>query len=342
MMNDMWILAGDIGTSSVKTAIFDQHGMIVDSAVQAHATSHDHNGWASQEAETWWQGFAANVKILLERHPEARERIAVIGASGHMLGCLPVDGKGHPLYPAIIHADTRASDQARFIEKQVGAETLYDLTGNTLNARSGICKILWLKDHEPELYRKTARFLQSKDYLVSRLTGNPDTTDLSDASHAQWINIKNRTYLTDIFSELDLDSEKMPALHRGTDIIGTLTPESGRELGLPAGIPVIAGAGDGACASVGAGSALSGDFYCCLGTSAWIAYASSQPLFDPQRRLFNILSADGRTCGVYGTVQSAGHSVSWAMNLFQETDARAFDRSAATGPAGSEGLIYLP
>lgn len=336
------ILACDIGTSSVKTSLIRPNGTVLDSACHAYPTHVPRAGWAEQDPGDWWEGVCANARLLAEKHPDAASHVAVIGVSGHMLGCLPVDLQGKALRPAMIHADTRASGQAAFIAQSVGAAQMYGITGNILDVRSSLCKVLWVRDNEPQVYKAAERFLQAKDYIVSKMTGNIDTTDLSDASHAQMIDIRTMDYDAAVLSELGLDRQKLPALHRSTDIVGRLTPDSARSMGLRAGIPVCAGGGDGACASVGAGVASAGDIYCCLGTTAWIARASALPVLDRKSRLFNILSLDGQTSGVFGTIQCAGRSVQWAMDLFSQQDPAAFDRMAASVPPGSGGLIFLP
>lgn len=342
-MSKTVILAFDVGTSGTKTSIVRaDNGMILDSASSSHQTWFLHSGWAEQEPEDWWEGICRNTKQLIEKNPDVMNNIAAIGTSGHMLGCLPVDADGKALRRSMLHSDIRSAEQFSHISKSIGVERMYRMTGNILDCRSSLCKVLWVKQNEPEVYNRTARFLQSKDYIVSRLTGNIDITDLSDASHAQFIDIYTKDYDSDILKELGLEREKFPTIHRGTDVVGRLTPESARALGLKDGIPVIAGSGDGACASVGAGVVSPGDAYCCLGTTAWIAYASTAPVIDPAQRIFNLLSVDGKTCGVYGTVQSAGRSMQWAMELFNEKNAKEFDRLAASVMPGSEGLIFLP
>ena len=154
-MSKSCILACDIGTSSVKTAIFQADGNMIASAVQPHATYYQQPGWAGQNPQDWWQGFQRNMQDLLEQAPEIRNRIAVIGVSGHMLGCLPVDGSGQPLYQALIHADNRAVAQNLQISDSIGAAPLYALTGNILEPRSSLCKMLWFKQQEPAIYKRT-------------------------------------------------------------------------------------------------------------------------------------------------------------------------------------------
>jgi len=201
--------------------------------------------------------------------------------------------------------------------------------------------MLWMKANEPGLYARAARFVQPKDYVVGHMTGRFDSTDMSDATHAQWMDIGRRAYAADMLAELGLDVSRLPELHRATDVVGTLCPEAARAMGLPDGIPVTAGGGDGSCATVGAGAVREGDTYCCLGTTAWIASMRPDAFIDPQMRLFCIQSLDGEGCGVFGTVQSAGRSLEWIMQTLDENFAALEDLLGAA-PPGSDGLVFLP
>lgn len=341
-MHDAVILAHDIGTSGTKTSLVRADGSIEDSRTSSHETTHARMGWAEQNAEDWWNGVCINTRALVEANPALTGRIAGIGLSGHMLGCLPVDADGCPLRPAMIHSDSRAADQFSLVSERVGDRGVYEKTGNILDPRSPLCKILWVKDNEPERYAQTHRFLQSKDFIVGRLTGSYTTTDYSDASHAQLLDVRARTYATDMLGELGVDVCKLPELHRATDVVGTLTAESAASMGLKPGIPVVAGGGDGSCANVGAGVVSSGEAYCCIGTTAWIACVANEPLIDPGARIFNIMALDGETYGIFGTIQSAGSSLEWAMQLLNEPDFSRFESLVSSTVAGSDGLIYLP
>ncbi len=336
------ILAHDIGTSGTKSSLVWPDGTIVASESRAHATQFPRAGWAEQQPADWWDGVCRNTAALIAKHSELRSNIAGIGVSGHMLGCLPVDSDGKALRPSMIHSDCRATGPCETVRNRIGDDAMYELTGNILESRSSLCKVLWIKENEPDVYERTARFLQSKDYIVGRLTGSFDSTDFSDASHAQWLDIRTKSYAAEVFVELEIDLAKFPCLFRSTDVVGKLTREAARALNLPTGIPVVAGGGDGSCASAGAGAVNIGDTYCCLGTTAWIAATTAEPLFDRQRRVFNVLALDGENNGVFGTVQAAGRSVDWAMGLLGETDFARFDDLLAGVQPGSEGLIFLP
>ena len=338
----MFLLAFDLGTSALKSTLIHQSGKAAASASFSYPTQMHEGGEAQQDAERWWQGVCETSRKLLSEYPEEMKQIAAIGVSGHMLGCLPLDKTGSPLHPAMIHSDHRAAFESEMINREIGRDTLYQRTGNVLDPRSSLCKVLWLKHNQPQIYAKTALFVQAKDFIVGRLTGNIDTTDYSDASHAQWIDISKKEYLGDIFSSLSIDIQKFPQLYRGTDIVGHVSQAAAAATGLKMGIPVVAGGGDGACANIAAGLVHTDDVYCSLGTTAWIAFNSDRPLIDPQQRVFNIMSLDGDTYGVFGTMQNAGKAVSWAVNAFAFDNPKNLDQAAAGVPAGSDGMIFLP
>jgi xylulokinase len=339
----MYILAFDIGTSAIKSILVSHDGRILGSASYEYEVTSRHWSWAEQNPDSWWEGACHVTHTLMERNPEAGKQIDVIGVSGHMLGCVPVDSGGGALRPAIIHADTRSSGEAEQIGKLAGRENLYRRTGCILSAQSSLAKILWLKRNEPDTFARTARFLQSKDFLAARLVGDIDSTDYSDASHALLLDIHKKVYLTDLFAELGLGTEKFPALHKATDVIGRVTKAAASALGISPGVPVIAGGGDGACANVGAGITAGGrEIYCSIGTTAWIARNVPNPIIDKKARLFDIISLNGDSFGVFGTMQAAGKSIDWARGLFNIESDAAFDGEAALAPSGSDGLIFLP
>jgi xylulokinase len=339
----MYILAFDIGTSAIKASLVSFAGQIVDSASFEYGIVAKNANWVEQDSELWWTGACKVSRLLMERNAGLRRKIAVIGVCGHMLGCLPVDAEGKALRLAMVHADTRALTETEHIAALIGRETLYHRSGSILSAQTPLGKVLWLKRNEPEVYAKTARFLQSKDYLVSRLTGVIDVTDYSDASHAMFIDIHTKEYLTDVLRELSLDPAKFPQLYKGTDVVGNVTDAAARELDIASGIPVIAGGGDGACANVGAGiTTAGGEVYGCIGTTAWITYSAAKPFIDKESRVFDIMSLDGETFGVFGTMQAAGKSIEWAKDLFGIESSKRFDEEARLAPAGSGGLVFLP
>ena len=337
-----YILALDVGTSSVKASLVSTELQIVSEAAQRYETHYPAPHCAEQHAQDWWGAAVAAVRGLFEINPEGAKDVCAIGISAHMLGLLPVDAKGEPLTPSMIHSDNRALDEAAEVEARIGLDRIYRMSGNVLTPAASLCKAMWLQRKHPEIYAKTARFLQAKDYLNFRLTGNLDTTDYSDACHGLLIDISKKEYLTEAFQELGLTADRFPALHASTEVIGQLTAEAAAQLGLKQGIPVVAGGGDGSCANVGAGIARAGDVYCSLGTTGWVACNMDAPYLDAQRRVFSILSLDGDHCGVFGTVENVCRSVDWAQKIYAPEGIEAMNALAAEVPAGSNGLVFLP
>jgi xylulokinase len=337
-----WILAHDVGTSGTKSSLVRADGGIEASRATPHRTHAAPGGIAEQDAADWWAGVCANTRSLLAAQPGAAARLAGVGVSGHMLGCLPLDAAGRPLRRHMIHADCRAVAEAEFVAREIGADEIYRVTGNLVDARSPLCKMRWIRRHEPDIHRRAARYVQSKDFIVGSMTGSFSTTDLSDASHAQWLDIRRRAVARDLFQALELDPDRIPEPRRAIDVVGRVSREAAAAMGIPEGLPVVAGGGDGACANAGAGAVRPGVTYGCIGTTAWVASIRPEPFIDPKRRVFDICTLDGEAVGLYGTVQAAGRALDWAMDVLGEKGFAEFDRHLASIPAGCDGLVFLP
>ena len=166
------LLVFDIGTSGLKASLVDERLNILRNVTATYPTHYLPNGGVEQDAADWWMSAVRAMMMLRELAPESVKRVDAIGISGHMLGCLPMDRDGQTLRPAMIHADTRALSISNGLRAKFGRDYFYQICGNVLSPASTLCKTLWLKENEPELYARTARILQSKDYLVYRLMGN--------------------------------------------------------------------------------------------------------------------------------------------------------------------------
>ena len=226
------LLAFDIGTSGLKASLVDENLNIIRNVTTTYPTHHYPDGGCEQEAADWWMSAVRAMMMLRELAPEYVKRVDAIGVSGHMLGCLPMDSEGQTLRPAMIHADTRALAISNALRARYGRDYFYEICGNVLSPASTLCKTLWLKEHEPELYARTVRILQSKDYLVYRLTGHMDTTDMSDASHGLLMNLRTRQYDLDMFRNVGVDVEKFPEIRTSCELAGYLSEEAAGCLGL--------------------------------------------------------------------------------------------------------------
>lgn len=339
-MKKCFVIAHDVGTSGVKSSLIGSDGTTVMSFTTRYDTHFEKGGVVYQNPDDWWDGVVSNTREITE-HREYVNGIVGMGISGHMLGCLPVDRDGKTLMHHMLHSDARSEKQFEHIKSEVGTDAVYSSTGNILDPKAPLCKILWIKENKSDIYKNTYKFLQCKDYIVGKLTGNFDSTDYSDASHAQLLDVNTKEYSHDILKKVGIDENKLPHVYAGCDVVGKLTGEAADILGLKSGIPVVAGGGDGACANIGAGVSSPGDTYCCLGTTAWIASVSKKPYIDEKKRIFNIMTLDGENCGVFGTMQCAGRSIDYVSKLF-DVDFKTFDQLSEGISPGSDGLIYLP
>jgi len=351
-MKDEFVIAHDLGTSGNKATLFDSEGELVAGSFTGYDTLYPYPGWAEQRQVDWWAAVKLSTVDLLKKVPKVHGHIAAISFSGQMMCCSPVDKEGRPLCNAIIWSDQRADKQRDRLSQTVGDETAYKVTGTVFVANYLAAKVLWLQDNHPELYRKAYKFLQPKDYIAYLLTGN-FVTDYSDASGTNLFDIRKKAWSREIISSIGIDSTKLPEVVPSTQIAGKLKKSAAEELGLPAGIPVVIGGGDGPCATVGAGASRPGICYNIYGTSAWTSVTTDTPLYDPQKRttIFNHL--DEKLYMSAGSMQSAGGSFEWLNGWIGSTES-SLGKSIGLSPydilsleaeqsqAGSNGVLFLP
>lgn len=335
------LLVFDIGTTALKCAVFDASGTELGSASASYPCHYPVPGWAEQDPEDFWRAALSAWGRLSTERPIDASAIEAIGLSGHMNGCLPVDADGTPLRREIIHSDSRASSERKDILSTAGAEEVYALTGNRVDEHLSLPKILWMKKNEMELYRRTAFFLNSKDYLRFKLTGRVGETDLSDASLVGALDLRAKGWAVDFLRGLGLDPGKFPVLRESSEVCGGLLVDAARALNLRSGVPVVYGGGDAACATRGAGVGGPSSAYMSLGSSAWISTLASGPAADPGMRMQHFYDLDGASCNVCGTVQCAGAAADWIAALVSATLADLDVRAAAV-PPGSRGILFSP
>lgn len=346
------ILAYDLGTTGNKATVFDKDGNLLASAFVGYETCYPAVNWAEQDPTDWWRACCESTHVLLRRAGATAADVAVVSFSGQMMGCLPVDATGHPLRAAIIWADQRGEQEAELLRERVGEETVYRLTGHRISPTYSLAKILWVRSHEPEIFRKTHKVLHAKDYIIHCLTGT-FVTDYSDASGMNLFDLRARQWAAPILDAVDLPVEMLPDLHASIDVAGEVLPGAAEETGLAPGTPVVLGGGDGPCAAVGAGVVREGLAYNYVGSSSWIALARSEPIYDPERRTFNFHHLDPEMIMPTGTMQAAGGSYQWFRNQLggpEVVEAKTrgvdpyeiLDREAGGIPAGAGNLLYLP
>lgn len=347
-----FVLAHDLGTTGNKASLYDGSGTMIGSAFSGYGTRFGEGGRAEQDPEDWWQAVIDSGRKLLADSGTDRNEIACIVFSGQMMGCVPIDRSGRPLANAIIWADTRAQPQQARLAERIDPQRVYRLSGHRLSASYSLCKILWLRDEEPELFARTHAFVQAKDAVVARLTGEI-ATDASDASGTNLYHLEGGGYHPAILEAAELDEARLPPIRSSTEVIAGVRPEIADEIGVASGTPVVIGGGDGACAALGAGVYREGHAYAYLGSSSWLATASQRPVYDEQARTFSWAHVVPGLYSPCGTMQAAGASYAWARDTLGVPEQRSAERGggsafaqldalAAASPPGARGVLFLP
>lgn len=334
------ILAHDLGTTGNKASLFDAHGALVGSVFAGYPVAYPQPNWAEQAPDDFWQAVCQATQQLLAQSGVPSTAIAAVSFSGQMMGCIAVGRDGRPLRPCMIWADQRAQAQAEQLAQACHPREVYRRTGHRVSPAYSAPKILWLRDHQPEVYAAAVCFLQPKDYVVYRLTGE-FATDYSDASGTLLFDLETRTWHQPFLDALGLDLDRLPPLYASDQIVGRVTAASAAATGLAVDTPVVIGGGDGACAGVGAGVIEPGDAYCSIGSSAWISISSMAPVLDPLERTFTFHHLHPERYCPMGTMQAAGGARDWAWRLLQG-QTPDLDAAAAQVPPGADGILFLP
>ncbi len=344
------MIAHDLGTSGNKASLFTTEGQYIGSTISEYDTDYFNANWAEQNPQDWWRAVCETNK-LLTKDIDIKDVLA-ISFSGQMMGCVCVDKQGRALRKAIIWADMRATKQAEQILSKINQDVFYRITGHKCSSSYSIEKLMWVRDNEPDIYKQTYKMLNPKDYIVQRLTG-AFLTDYSDASGTNAFDLNTFKWSESIIGAAGIDMDKFPETVPSTHIAGEISENIAAECGLYPGTKVVMGAGDGMCASVGAGSISLGKTYNCLGSSSWIATATREPIFDDQYRTFNWAHAVPGFVAPCGTMQSAGAAFNWVKNQIctsEVAEARQkgispyelINKEIAEAGIGSNGLIFLP
>lgn len=335
-----FLIAHDLGTSGNKATLFTTEGKLIRSYTASYDVQFFNGNYAEQDPENWWDAVCEATKAILEG--EDASRVAAMSFSAQMQGCLVVDKNGVPLRNSMIWADQRAVKEAKQLEKELGADKIYRITGHRVSASYSIEKLMWLKKHEPEIYKKTYKMLQAKDYIIARATGN-FVTDYSDASGTQALNLRKLKWSEEILEAAGIDRDKLPELKKSTDIAGYIQERVAGEIGLPAGTPVVLGGGDGPVSAVGAACIKDGEFYLTFGTSAWIGGTTTEPFIDEDQTVFcfaHVIPGRYMPCG---TMQAAGSSYAYIRRaLCDNASYEELNKLVEKSPAGAQNLIFLP
>jgi xylulokinase len=343
----MNFLGIDVGTGGTRAVVVSERGQVVAAANGEHApfTSRQ-TGWAEQEPRDWWRAAQEAVRAVLARGVTA-ESIGAVGFSGQMHGAVLLDERGEVLRPAIIWCDQRTAPQCREITEKVGPKRLIELTANPALTGFTLPKLLWIREHEPELWARVRTVLLPKDYVRFRLTGER-SMDAADASGTLLFDVARRRWSAEMAQAVEVDERLLPPVVESAEVVGGISSEAAQATGLRAGTLVVAGAGDQAAGAVGLGVVRPGAVSATIGTSGVVFAATDWPALDPQGRVHTFCHAVPGRWHVMGVTQGAGLSLRWFRDQFgaaAEDGRDPYERlcaEAARIPAGAAGLLWAP
>jgi xylulokinase len=298
--------------------------------------------WSEQAPGLWWDGTVAAIRSVVASTGVSGEDIAAIGLTGQMHGAVVLDRAGEVLRPAILWNDQRTGPECDVIREAVGPERLVAITGNDALTGFTAPKLVWIRDHEPEIWQRVAHVLLPKDFVRLRLTG-AYALDKADGAGTILFDLAARDWSPEVLHALEIDPAWMPPTFEGPAVTGAITREAATATSLREGTPVVAGGGDQAANGVGVGAVVPGVIALSLGTSGVIFAATDQPLFEPQGRVHAFCHAVPERWHMMSVMLSAAGSLRWFRDAL--APGVAFGElvaSAADVPVGSEGLLFLP
>ena len=244
-----YLIGIDIGTSATKTVLFDERCHVVTSASQEYPLYQPQNGWAEQEPLDWYNAVLVTIRKVVKDSGVASEDIKGIGLSGQMHGLVMLDEKNEVIRPSIIWCDQRTGKECEEITERVGRKRLIEITANPALTGFTASKILWVRNHEAENYRRCRHILLPKDYIRFRMTGEY-ATEVSDASGMQLLDIPHRCWSDEVLEKLEIDKALLPKVYESPEVTGTISKEFSEKTGLSVDTVVVGGAGDNAAAKV--------------------------------------------------------------------------------------------
>lgn len=340
------LLGIDIGTTNIKAVVFTADGTELCQSNYEHSTLHPYAGWAEQDSSTWWSGTRKVLQDISQNGSLVRN-IKGIGITSQAPALVPLDAAGQPLRNALIWMDTRSAPQCRIIREVFGEERIREITGNRTDASYILSKILWFKENEPELFRKTAQILNVNSYIAHKL-GCGYYIDLSHASLSQMFDVRTQKWSGEITDFFEIPRSLLPKIYEPTAVVGQVSTEASRATGLPAGIPIVAGIVDANAAALAVGIVGKGDGALIMGTSSVLIMGMDS--WAECGNLAEIYHVSTQKTVVYGPMSATGASLKWIRDQFTQKSGldgdedlyRQLTGEAAQIAPGADGLIFLP
>ena len=335
----MYYIGVDLGTSAVKLLLMEADGSIKNIVSKEYPLSFPNPGWSEQKPEDWWNAVVAGIKELTDGFE--KDKVAGISFGGQMHGLVILDSEDNVIRPAILWNDGRTTKETNYLNNVIGKDKLSQYTANIAFAGFTAPKILWVKENEPENFKKIAKIMLPKDYIAYKMTG-VHSCDYSDASGMLLMDVKNKCWSKEMMEICDVKEEQLPKLYESFEVTGNLTESAAAELGLTTNCKIAAGAGDNAAAAVGTGTVGDGGCNISLGTSGTIFISSKEFGVDKFNALHSFAHADGNY-HLMGCMLSAASCNKWWMDeIIGTKDYPAEQKPITDDKLGENNVYYLP
>lgn len=338
-----YILGIDVGTGGTRAVLVDRSGTIASSATSEHVPfASPKTGWAEQDPHDWWKATGAAIREALAKVPGAK--VACVGLAGQMHGAVLLDENNEVLRPALIWCDQRTQEQCDWLNLKIGQQRIIELTCNPALTNFTLTKLLWVRDNEPQIWKRFRRVLLPKDYVRFRMTGE-HAMDVAEASGTLMLDVAHRRWSGEMMEAAGLPMSSLPKLYESPEVCARVSDKGAGHTGLQAGTPVVGGAGDQAGGAVGMGIVRAGAVSATIGTSGVVFAATDNPAMDVKGRVHTFCHAVPGRWHVMGVTQAAGQSFRWMRDLLQNSGSLSYDqltREAAQVPPGSDGVLWAP
>ena len=302
--------------------------------------------------EDWYHAAVDTIRSVLTKSGVDKKDVVSMGISGQMHGLVMLDEAGNVLRPSIIWCDQRTAAECDQIHEIVGRDQLISITANPALTGFTLSKLLWVRNHEPEVYAKCRHILLPKDYVRYMLTGD-FATEVSDASGMQMLDVPNRCWSEKLLNMLNIDPSLLAKVYESCEVTGHISKAAAELTGLSEDTLVVGGAGDNAAAAVGTGVVEDGRAFTTIGTSGVVFAHTDKLAIDPKGRVHTFCCAVPGAWHVMGVTQAAGLSLKWfrdnfcmaekeAAALMGEDPYNLMNKQAAQSPIGANKLLYAP
>ena len=333
----------DLGTSAMKLVLMDGRKNVLTQITENYQTAQPDQGWSEIDPQVWFDCMRAAMEKALSGCD--RKRLRGIGITGQMHTLVALDGAGQPVRPAIMWNDIRTKELIPKLKKRMETFDEGEYLSKTISTGSPAANLYWMKEHEPESFKRIRKFLIGPDYLVYRLTGVYGT-DYCEASTSCLYQIHKRQWSREMKELLGLSWEVYPPVRGSVQAAGTLTPEMARLFSLEEDVKVLTGTGDNPATAISTGCLGRGYPVISLGTSGVLMMPVAKPEEQAKGKMI-LFSFDGVSCSylVQGVVQSNGNTFEWwTRNLMGAEDFSEIDKLLADGQkrAPNSSLVFYP